>query len=471
MRLTVAPVEVPEDEPFRNDLLGRKKAADALTELVRSSTEPLVLCLDAPWGQGKTTFLQMWRGALRLAGVPTVAFSAWEHDFTDDPQIALIGEIESQFEAIKAADGGHEGVARENLKAAKQLGLKLVKAAFPTAVKIATAGALDLSDFTEDALASLSERVVERKLAEYEEGRQSLEKFRTALTRFAAELGYHDKEGAVPLVVLIDELDRCRPTYAIRLLERLKHLFAVPGIVYVLALDRDQLGHAVRSQYGSGIDADGYLRRFFDFEFRLPEPSHDAFCKAQTHRFGLEEFFAGRTGRETRYDRDAVEASVADLARLLDCSLRDLERAFATIALAIRATPRDHYLYPELLCTIVLMRIKNPQLYLQFGTGRVGADTVLKWLGGFPGGTGFLESHAGAVIEANLVACQTERFRGSDCVSRYAIPEMAQHVTDQQRQRSELILSLLQSFYFHRGVFGCLPRVIEKVDLVATLQA
>ena len=75
-----------------------------------------------------------------------------------------------------------------------------------------------------------------------------------------------------PLIVMIDELDRCRPSFAVEFLETTKHLFAVDQVVFVLAVNRKELAHAVKALYGNDFDADRYLRRFFDIDFRLPEP-------------------------------------------------------------------------------------------------------------------------------------------------------------------------------------------------------
>ncbi len=83
-----------------------------------------------------------------------------------------------------------------------------------------------------------------------------------------------------PLIVMIDELDRCRPSYAIELLEVAKHLFSVDHIVFVLAVNRSELAHSIRALYGSDFDAEGYLRRFFDVDFRLPEPDRKSFIDA-----------------------------------------------------------------------------------------------------------------------------------------------------------------------------------------------
>ena len=80
------------------------------------------------------------------------------------------------------------------------------------------------------------------------------------------------------MVFIIDELDRCRPTFAIELLERVKHIFDVPNIVFVFGINREELTKSLRSVYGE-IEAEEYLRRFFDMELRLCRirtPMHSA---------------------------------------------------------------------------------------------------------------------------------------------------------------------------------------------------
>jgi hypothetical protein len=64
MNLKSPELEIPLADPFKNDLLGRKESAVSLTELICSTDEPLVLSINASWGEGKTTFLNMWRQIL-----------------------------------------------------------------------------------------------------------------------------------------------------------------------------------------------------------------------------------------------------------------------------------------------------------------------------------------------------------------------------------------------------------------------
>ena len=74
------------------------------------------------------------------------------------------------------------------------------------------------------------------------------------------------------MVVFIDELDRCKPDYAIHLLERIKHYFGNERITFIFSLNMDELQHTIRKFYGNDFDACRYLERFFDFRIELPKP-------------------------------------------------------------------------------------------------------------------------------------------------------------------------------------------------------
>ncbi len=77
----------------------------------------------------------------------------------------------------------------------------------------------------------------------------------------------------LPITIIVDELDRCRPTYAIKVLEEIKHLFDVPGVAFLLGLHGQQLEHSVRAAYGQGFDSAAYLRRFFNRRYSLKSVS------------------------------------------------------------------------------------------------------------------------------------------------------------------------------------------------------
>ena len=71
------------------------------------------------------------------------------------------------------------------------------------------------------------------------------------------------------IIIFIDELDRCNPQYAVKLLERIKHYFNHPKVVFVISYNKAELQHSIKTLYGSEFSADKYLERFFDYEFGL----------------------------------------------------------------------------------------------------------------------------------------------------------------------------------------------------------
>lgn len=79
------------------------------------------------------------------------------------------------------------------------------------------------------------------------------------------------------LIVFIDELDRCRPEYAVRHLERIKHYFSNDRITFVFSVNLDELQHTIKRYYGEGFDALRYLDRFFDYRIALPPANMSKF--------------------------------------------------------------------------------------------------------------------------------------------------------------------------------------------------
>lgn len=82
------------------------------------------------------------------------------------------------------------------------------------------------------------------------------------------------------IVFFIDELDRCKPTYAVNLLERMKHYFALDNVIFVISVNIEQLIHTIKKNYGDGFDAYRYLDRFFDLKIKLPKANLDFYFQS-----------------------------------------------------------------------------------------------------------------------------------------------------------------------------------------------
>ena len=88
-------VAIQDDNPFNACKLNREPLADMLTKLIKTITQPFVLRISSPWGTGKTTFIRMWSQKLRTEGHPCIYYNAWKNDFTDNPFISFVSEIDS----------------------------------------------------------------------------------------------------------------------------------------------------------------------------------------------------------------------------------------------------------------------------------------------------------------------------------------------------------------------------------------
>lgn len=278
-------VRVPWGDP--EDLLDRKKYAEYLTKWLAGKGGPFVLNINAEWGTGKTFFLRHWQAMIK-DDHPVVYINAWESDFSDDPMIAVMASMFEQLKDYLPDDLKVVHGFSEKMKA----GGRFIKHLSPLVAKGVVSRVLggDAADEigglwsgSEDDLANAAEKTMGYLLEEHRRTVGSIGEFGAALCELVGEVTAAGREG--PLFVFVDELDRCRPTYAVELLEMIKHLFSVDGVVYVISTDSGQLRHSVCALYGSEFDGEEYLRRFFDQEYALPTPSYRRYCRFLVNGF------------------------------------------------------------------------------------------------------------------------------------------------------------------------------------------
>jgi len=359
-----AEIEIPSNNPFQNDMLERRKIAENLTLLVQSTKQPFVLSVQAPWGWGKTTFIKMWKTQLEAQGHVCFYFNAWENDFVEDPLIAFVGEINKSL-----PEKNSKGQLNLQIRKLQDVGGRIIRRALPLTIQIATQGLLgqesvkkvsDLLFNSGGDIASFASELAEEKMKQYESDKNGIQEFKHELSKLTKSLS----EGAgkkTPVVFFIDELDRCRPEFSITLLERIKHVFSVERLVFILSADRSQMEQAVKSVYGAGIDEDGYLRRFIDFSLNLPEPTVEKYCALLFERFQLQEVFAKR--RDGNNERDALMRAFIKLAGAHHFSLRVIEQCFTEINLVLRTTPPGARLYSYLLAVLVALKTARPKSF------------------------------------------------------------------------------------------------------------
>ena len=404
IRIKPRDIDIPENEPFKWDLLSRRGPAEVLTHLVGNLEEACVLAVDAPWGFGKTTFLRMWIQHLRNQGFPVVEFNAWETDFSEEPFVILSTELTDALQSWETELPG------KTIKKLKKVSKEVLRWVVPSAIRIAASSVPGASQKLSDTVASY----VEERLSGYRESRRSIAKFRRVLYDIAATLS--EASGNRPLIVAIDELDRCRPSHAVELLEVAKHLFSVDRIVFVLAVNRAQLAHSVRALYGSDFDAEGYLRRFFDVDFRLPESSRDAFITAQLQASGIADYFDQTPENpsyfySTYFPKEVERKEAGENLRAMlqvffdasDLSLRTVGQAIYRLGLLYASLRRDQHDYALATTVALILRTLNQELYSRFVKDEVSDAEVVDAVFGHSGLKTLQDQESRFVFEAVII--------------------------------------------------------------------
>lgn len=152
MEFKLKPLEAPSDQPFQFDRLNREQSVATIKTLIQNLSGFYVIAVDSPWGTGKTTFLRFLQAVLEKDGVDCLYFDAWKTDFSPDPLLAFLGELNDHL-PVGAAD--HPKFTELFLNV-KRIASVLAKRAIPVAGKIATAGMLNREDFTEQTLSEFA---------------------------------------------------------------------------------------------------------------------------------------------------------------------------------------------------------------------------------------------------------------------------------------------------------------------------
>ncbi len=357
---------------WEDDALGRKEFAQNLTFFAKNSQTPFVLALHGKWGCGKTFMLRRWQKELeKNQGAKVIYFNAWEDDFCGDPFVAIIGQLKAVLEE-------NDSDWKKIKESAKSLIPWLER-------KVLAVASIEQKD-----LQSVSEQVFD----EYVETKKNLRALRKCLAEMAKKI--KEKTG-MPLVFIIDELDRCRPTFAIETLERIKHIFDIENIFFVLGLNKTQLEKSIKSCYGD-IDGEGYLGRFFDHDKEMSAiPS--MYYNYIFNKMEISPFFNQSRVHTIQYNRDAypgwrtaldedreVYSAIADCMHL---SLREVKK-FARMMINILNEKENHdpVVYDAegwAAIFLAFLRIKYPRSYQDFVEGEIKSkDIINKMLKSFP---------------------------------------------------------------------------------------
>ena len=255
------PTEKNIIDSFVKNSVGRNDSLLKFIEMLNYQDDLYSIALDGRWGSGKTFFVKQCKlvldclneenqyayekqildvidqveiSKLKKMNFKTVYFDAWKNDSDLDPIVSLSKSIATTAFNIKTKV---KSVAIET-------GKELVETAVKEIAKIDIDSILDIFRTEEDIEA----------------------KFKKELASLIPKKGR--------LIVFIDELDRCRPTYAVKLLERVQHFFDNNKITFIFSVNLYELKNTIQKLYGSSFDGDRYLDRFFYSIISLPDANY-----------------------------------------------------------------------------------------------------------------------------------------------------------------------------------------------------
>lgn len=261
---------------LNKDLLKRNKDLVRFYDLLLAQEGTSSIAIDGRWGSGKTFFVKQSmllinaknpmsdmddeKKASIVYALPfpeksedvpenynvAVYYDAWENDNDTDPVLSLVYEI------------------------IKQLGINYD---FDDNGNIFKLAGSVLEAFTGRNINSIIENLKsENPLTNIREEKDLHEDIKNFFTELLVERGNR-------LVIFIDELDRCKPSYAVHLLERIKHYLCDERITFVFSVNLGELQHTIKHYYGNTFDACRYLDRFFDMRLSLPPADKTAFYR------------------------------------------------------------------------------------------------------------------------------------------------------------------------------------------------
>jgi len=344
------------DEIWKGDLLKRREDAQMLQDfLVRRHAErkedgekgAYVVNLNAGWGHGKTFFMERFHRQLEVSGHAAAFVNAWRDDSSKEPVVAVMSAIEMALKPHFAKEDAArkiwnaakansativatlaKGAARQLLKKGVGEGIEELEALLANEDLVSEDvenllydAAKSAADATTEQVTTLLTAYVDQKLKDYQARIASSATFQRRMNQLLAQIDGKD-EVKMPFFVLIDELDRCRPTYAIEMLEQVKHLFDIENTIFVIATDGDQLSHSIRAVYGEGFDGKKYLLRFFQRHYKFEKRDLKEFVSYLFIRYKID-----KSKLHTPHRVDPVELFVGAM-KTYSVTLRDAEQCF-----------------------------------------------------------------------------------------------------------------------------------------------
>lgn len=373
MEMNITTKTFDERDEFR-----RKSIAEKAINLLKSDIDISPMVIDGGWGTGKTEFCHKLINLMKEGRTHNIIYiDAFKADHVDEPLMTVLAEI------IKILPEGPRRKAFINrvLPAVRYTIKTVAKAGVSHILRQDFADlANDFDEVIQKAADDSIDKTAELILKDHVEAEKSLQTLQTALTAIASQ---------DPIIIFIDELDRCRPNFAVDMLEIIKHTFDVEGVSFVLVTNTQQLRASINHCYGQAVDAQRYLDKFIKFRFELSAHSirdlNYPVLAATDHFFKLardKECLPNELLGKERF-RKAIE----HLVRHQNLSLREIETLILHIQIVQNLSNsetfsgRMYFGYVLLRLIAVMLVCYEPTLLNKIKNGIIDADLLGEFLG------------------------------------------------------------------------------------------
>lgn len=373
-------------------LFGRKEFATNLKNIFSNIDGGFVLAIDATWGGGKTSFIHQLIHELKASErlIP-IYYDAFSNDFSSDTFLSIGATISYELESHFRSKGESPETKSqlEHLKnVTKSTAIELVKLGTNLAVKSLTAGVLDNSDiekitskaFTSATFGTL-ELDLDQKFEAYTNAKKNIQLYISALE----SIGTNGEK----VVFFIDELDRCRPDFAVEVLEKVKHLFAAKNVIFVISYNKSQLTKIISSVYGvDESDSLKYLEKFIHIEADLPSADATGHESSYGHLFDsfISEFNIDLANQDESFNKLKEMFISLCSSQNLNMNSREIERSFSYVSFCFAALPKKkgEELF-EYFLPAAMIKVKSNELFTKLKNGQFfkSTDAPYRWVHDF----------------------------------------------------------------------------------------
>ncbi len=343
-----------EISTFKEDLIGLKDFAEQMERFIkveqRYVAESLVISLNAGFGSGKSTFFKMWKKQIvENNNLSLIEINAWRDDYYNEPFIPLISTI---IEIFKKDDNKKK---TELINKAKKA-LPFFRAVGNQIVNKYTG--LDIQAAKDSTNKETSDSIFDSFFKKKEALKELKDSIKNSINNNQN------------ILIFVDELDRCRPDYAISYLETIKHIFDIKGLTFILAVDRKQLEASAKAAFGAELNFAEYYRKFIHREIDLPKPearSYERFASKYIN-FYLQKENERNCLLELNESR---KENIVALINFLQITPRQLQEVFriAGHVLETDETNKGQMPWHVEVGTILMaaLKIRKPEIYRSLG--------------------------------------------------------------------------------------------------------